>query len=40
MKEKCFYCDNESKYDDVILNEKDFIVTGVCKLHAKNYYQG
>lgn len=40
MKEKCYYCNNEAQYNELVLDGKDFVVTGVCKAHAQNYYQG
>jgi hypothetical protein len=40
MSEKCYYCENEAKYNDLVKDGEDFVVTGVCGYHTKNYYSG
>ncbi len=38
MAQKCFYCDNIAEYTDLAKEGDNYVVTGVCKKHATNYY--
>lgn len=38
--EKCYYCDNDAEYNDLVGEKNNFSVAGVCKKHVKNYLQG
>ena len=40
MKEKCYYCENEAEYQDVVIDNESFIVDAVCKQHITNYLSG
>ena len=31
--EKCFYCDNDAEYSQLVGEEDDYVVAGVCKKH-------
>ena len=35
-KEKCYFCDEVSTYNDIV----EYAVVGVCKKHLKNYHTG
>ena len=36
MKEKCYFCDRESEYDQVVeIDDSAYIVDGLCKLHLR-----
>ena len=35
--EKCYYCNNNSEYNDLAKQGDFFFVTGVCKDHMTNY---
>ena len=36
LKEKCYFCDNISEYNDVVkVKIHDYIISGVCKEHLK-----
>lgn len=30
---KCFYCDEDAMYDDVVINKETYQVASVCKKH-------
>lgn len=32
-KHKCFFCEKEALYYDVVLNNKDYIIADVCQDH-------
>ena len=32
-KEKCFYCENEAEYSQLVGDENNYIVAEVCKKH-------
>ena len=32
---KCFYCDNDALYFDVILDNQEYIIADVCGNHLK-----
>ena len=34
-KTKCFFCDQEAAYLDVVVNHADYIVADVCKKHLE-----
>ena len=31
--ERCFFCDHQAQYDQVVLDSSDYTVSGVCKSH-------
>jgi hypothetical protein len=33
-KGKCFYCDNDATYFDVVQNEKKYLIADVCDQHV------
>lgn len=35
--EKCYYCNEPAKYNDLVSDGKFYFVTGVCSKHIKNY---
>lgn len=38
MAQKCFYCEKTAEYNDLVKEGDNYVVTGVCKKHATNYY--
>jgi hypothetical protein len=34
--DKCYYCDKEAKYNQLVLDVDEYTVTGVCKTHLIN----
>ena len=34
-KTKCFFCDNESAYMDIVENSPDYVMADVCKKHLQ-----
>jgi hypothetical protein len=34
-KTKCFFCDKEAAYLDVVVNHADYIVADVCEKHLQ-----
>lgn len=32
--EKCHYCEESAKYDDIIESDKEYFISGVCEKHA------
>ena len=38
--EKCYYCEKDAEYNDLVSEDNNFFVTGVCKKHVKNYTAG
>ena len=32
---KCFYCDNDASYFDVIMDNEEYLVADVCMDHLK-----
>jgi hypothetical protein len=35
---KCFFCNKDAQYFDVVLNNKDYIVADVCNDHVSIEY--
>lgn len=36
--EKCFYCDQDALYHDIVVDKENYIIADVCKKHFSVSY--